>query len=131
MRLAALKALKCLFTLVCHFIIKRLTNEQIANCSNRNWKLIKFINKFRALRKISIVCYNGDNVFKNEAHFWVRGKAMKKIICNCFAPVGWVDWEFHQDDATCHTARETMDILKDKFGEVEMPLCDNRQGCAV
>ena len=28
-----------------------------------------------------------------------------------------VDMWFQQDGATCHTARETMDLLKDEFGE--------------
>ncbi|KAK9873071.1 hypothetical protein WA026_020802 [Henosepilachna vigintioctopunctata] len=51
----------------------------------------------------------------------VNGERYRTMTRNLFLPqlteLNLVDMWFHQDGATCHTARETMDMLKDEFGE--------------
>ncbi|GFY10881.1 hypothetical protein TNCV_1124031 [Trichonephila clavipes] len=49
-------------------------------------------------------------LFSDEAHFWLNGYVNKQ---NCRI---WELW-FQQDGATCHTARATIDLLKDTFGD--------------
>ncbi|GFT40606.1 uncharacterized protein TNCV_3007821 [Trichonephila clavipes] len=55
-------------------------------------------------------------LFSDEAHFWLNGYVNKQ---------NWRIWSeanpqklgFQQDGATCHTARATIDLLKDTFGD--------------
>ncbi|GFV71899.1 putative transposable element [Trichonephila clavipes] len=49
-------------------------------------------------------------LFSDEAHFWLNGYVNKQT-----AAFGEL-W-FQQDGATCHTARATIDLLKDTFGD--------------
>ncbi|GFU75115.1 uncharacterized protein TNCV_2055581 [Trichonephila clavipes] len=52
-------------------------------------------------------------LFSDEAHFWLNGYVNKQ---NCRI---WSEAnpQFQQDGATCHTARATIDLLKDTFGD--------------
>ncbi|GFX86922.1 histone-lysine N-methyltransferase SETMAR [Trichonephila clavipes] len=69
-------------------------------------------------------------LFSDEAHFWLNGYVNKQN-CRIWSeanPQGYVEtpslhpekltelW-FQQDGATCHTARATIDLLKDTFGD--------------
>ncbi|GFX56145.1 uncharacterized protein TNCV_3062311 [Trichonephila clavipes] len=73
-------------------------------------------------------------LFSDEAHFWLNGYVNKQkcriwseanpqvaIIINFFIPeLNNQDVQelwFQQDGATCHTARATIDLLKDTFGD--------------
>ncbi|KAK9891522.1 hypothetical protein WA026_014759 [Henosepilachna vigintioctopunctata] len=51
----------------------------------------------------------------------INGERYRATLRNFFssqlAELNLVDMWFHQNGPTCHTARETMDMLKDKFGE--------------
>ncbi|GFU63769.1 transposable element Tc3 transposase [Trichonephila clavipes] len=47
-------------------------------------------------------------LFSDEAHFWLNG-----YVNNHDVQELW----FQQDGATCHTARNTIDLLKDMFGD--------------
>ncbi|GFX63824.1 putative transposable element [Trichonephila clavipes] len=49
-------------------------------------------------------------LFSDEAHFWLNGYVKNKT-----AAFGEL-W-FQRDGATCHTARATIDLLKDTFGD--------------
>ncbi|GFW15536.1 DUF4817 domain-containing protein [Trichonephila clavipes] len=65
-------------------------------------------------------------LFSDEAHFWLNGYVNKQ---NCRiwskanpqvyveAPLHPEKLTFQQDGATCHTARATIDLLKDTFGD--------------
>ncbi|GFU00500.1 histone-lysine N-methyltransferase SETMAR [Trichonephila clavipes] len=68
-------------------------------------------------------------LFSNEAHFWLNGYVNKQ---NCriwskanpqvyvetpLHPEKLTELWFQQDGATCHTARATIDLLKDTFGD--------------
>lgn len=57
----------------------------------------------------------------NGRHVTVNGQRYRSMITDFFLPKmrdnDLVDMWFQQDGATCHTARETMDLLKDEFGE--------------
>lgn len=65
----------------------------------------------------------GPYFFKNEAgaNVTVNGARYRDMITNFLVPEiearDLDDIWFQQDGATCHTARETMDILKQRFGE--------------
>ncbi|GFW05909.1 transposable element Tc3 transposase [Trichonephila clavipes] len=55
-------------------------------------------------------------LFSDEAHFWLNGYVDKQN-CRIWSeanPQGYELW-FQQDGATCHTARATIDLLKDTF----------------
>ncbi|GFU03027.1 hypothetical protein TNCV_2457261 [Trichonephila clavipes] len=75
-------------------------------------------------------------LFSDEAHFWVNGYVNKQncriwsevngdryraMITNFFIPElnnhDVQELWFQQDGATCHTARATIDLLKDTFGD--------------
>ncbi|GFX73192.1 transposable element Tc3 transposase [Trichonephila clavipes] len=72
-------------------------------------------------------------LFSDEAHFWLNGYVNKQncriwseanhkaMITNSFIPeLNNPDVQelwFQQDGATCHTARATIDLLKDTFGD--------------
>ncbi|GFX42889.1 uncharacterized protein TNCV_5072531 [Trichonephila clavipes] len=73
-------------------------------------------------------------LFSDEAHFWLNGYVNKQncriwseansqvaMITNFFIPeLNNQDVQelwFQQDGATCHTARATIDLLKDTFGD--------------
>ncbi|GFW13870.1 putative DD41D transposase [Trichonephila clavipes] len=68
-------------------------------------------------------------LFSDEAHFWLNGYVNKQ---NCriwseanpqvyvetpLHPEKLTELWFQQDGATCHTARATIDLLKDTFGD--------------
>ncbi|GFV14823.1 transposable element Tc3 transposase [Trichonephila clavipes] len=68
-------------------------------------------------------------LFSDEAHFWLNGYVNKQN-CRIWSeanPQVYVETPLHpekltklwfqQDDATCHTARATIDLLKDTFGD--------------
>ncbi|GFV57461.1 uncharacterized protein TNCV_1609061 [Trichonephila clavipes] len=65
----------------------------------------------------------GPYFFKNdEGHnVTVNGDQYRAMITNCFIPElnnhDVQDLWFQQDGATCHTARATIDLLKDTFGD--------------
>ncbi|GFT76883.1 DUF4817 domain-containing protein [Trichonephila clavipes] len=74
-------------------------------------------------------------LFSDEAHFWLNGYVNKQncriwseanppkvaTITNFFIPElinhDVQELWFQQDGATCHTARATIDLLKDTFGD--------------
>ncbi|GFX99692.1 putative DD41D transposase [Trichonephila clavipes] len=73
-------------------------------------------------------------LFSDEAHFWLNGYVNKQncriwseanpqvaLITNFFIPElnnhDVQELWFQQDGATCHTARATIDLLKDTFGD--------------
>ncbi|GFT13681.1 uncharacterized protein TNCV_3831501 [Trichonephila clavipes] len=73
-------------------------------------------------------------LFSDEAHFWLNGYVNKQncrlwseanpqvaVITNFFIPEfnnhDVQELWFQQDGATCHTARATIDLLKDTFGD--------------
>ncbi|GFS96214.1 putative transposable element [Trichonephila clavipes] len=75
-------------------------------------------------------------LFSDEAHFWLNGYVNKQN-CRIWSEANpqvyvetplhpekltvwcalWAELWFQQDGATCHTARATIDLLKDKFGD--------------
>ncbi|GFW93745.1 histone-lysine N-methyltransferase SETMAR [Trichonephila clavipes] len=68
-------------------------------------------------------------LFSDEAHFWLNGYVNKQN-CRIWSeanPQVYVETQLHpekltelwfqQDGATCHTARATIDLLKDTFGD--------------
>ncbi|GFV62059.1 uncharacterized protein TNCV_4108621 [Trichonephila clavipes] len=68
-------------------------------------------------------------LFSDEAHFWLNGYVNKQN-CRIWSeanPQVYVETPLHpekptelwfqQDGATCHTARATIDLLKDTFGD--------------
>ncbi|GFY16607.1 DUF4817 domain-containing protein [Trichonephila clavipes] len=65
-------------------------------------------------------------LFSDEAHFWLNGYVNKQN-CHIWSeanPQVYVETPLHpekltfqQDRATCHTARATIDLLKDTFGD--------------
>ncbi|GFU93412.1 uncharacterized protein TNCV_2727991 [Trichonephila clavipes] len=68
-------------------------------------------------------------LFSNEAHFWLNGYVNKQN-CRIWSeanPQVYVEIPLHpekltklwfqQDGAACHTARATIDLLKDTFGD--------------
>ncbi|GFS51303.1 uncharacterized protein TNCV_3533542 [Trichonephila clavipes] len=57
--------------------------------------------------------FNKRILFSDEAHFWLNGYVNKQ---NCRI---WSEAnpQFQQDGATCHTARATIDLLKDTLGD--------------
>lgn len=65
----------------------------------------------------------GPYFFKDddENNVTVNGARYRAMISNFLLPkiheLNLVDMWFQQDGATCHTARETMDILLNEFGE--------------
>ncbi|KAK9875514.1 hypothetical protein WA026_007905 [Henosepilachna vigintioctopunctata] len=65
----------------------------------------------------------GPFFFKDDRgrNVTVYGERYQAMIHNFFlsqwAELNLVDIRFHQGGATCHTARETIDMLKDKFDE--------------
>ncbi|GFX99806.1 uncharacterized protein TNCV_258451 [Trichonephila clavipes] len=81
-------------------------------------------------------------LFSDEAHFWLNGYVNKqncriwseanpqvyvetplhpeKLTVWCFFMGWWNHWSelwFQRDGATCHTARATIDLLKDTYGD--------------
>ncbi|GFS57503.1 putative DD41D transposase [Trichonephila clavipes] len=78
-------------------------------------------------------------LFSDEAHFWLNGYVNKqncriwseanpqvyvetplhpeKLTVWCALSAGGIELCFQQDGATCHTARATIDLLKDTFGD--------------
>ncbi|GFV55442.1 DUF4817 domain-containing protein [Trichonephila clavipes] len=73
--------------------------------------------------------FNKRILFSDEAHFWLNGYVNKQS-CRIWSeanPKVYVETPLHpekltelwfkQDGATCHTARATIDLLKDTFGD--------------
>ncbi|GFU93057.1 DUF4817 domain-containing protein [Trichonephila clavipes] len=54
-------------------------------------------------------------LFSDEAHFWLNGYVNKN--CRIWSEANPQELWFQQDGATCHTARATIDLLKDTFGD--------------
>ena len=65
----------------------------------------------------------GPYFFKDDQNrnVTVNGARYRAMISDFFLPemeeLGLVDMWFQQDGATCHTSRESMDILRNEFGE--------------
>ncbi|GFV73060.1 DUF4817 domain-containing protein [Trichonephila clavipes] len=64
----------------------------------------------------------GPYFFKNDGHnVTVNGDRYRAMITNFFIPElknhDVQELWFKQDGATCHTARTTIDLLKDAFGD--------------
>ncbi|GFX54922.1 transposable element Tc3 transposase [Trichonephila clavipes] len=79
-------------------------------------------------------------LFSGEAPFWLNGY-INKQNCRIWSEANpqvyvetplhpekltvwcalWAELWFHQDGATCHTARATIDLLKDTFGDRLIP----------
>ncbi|GFV71715.1 DUF4817 domain-containing protein [Trichonephila clavipes] len=55
-------------------------------------------------------------LFSDEAHFWLNGYISKQN-CRIWSEANPQELWFQQDGATCHTARATIDLLKDTFGD--------------
>ncbi|GFT45865.1 uncharacterized protein TNCV_2250121 [Trichonephila clavipes] len=55
-------------------------------------------------------------LFSDEAHFWLNGYVNKQN-CRIWSEANPSELWFQQDGATCHTARATIDLLKDTFGD--------------
>ncbi|GFS57900.1 DUF4817 domain-containing protein [Trichonephila clavipes] len=55
-------------------------------------------------------------LFSDEAHFWLKGYVNKQN-CRIWSEANPQELWFQQDGATCHTARATIDLLKDTFGD--------------
>ncbi|GFV64763.1 DUF4817 domain-containing protein [Trichonephila clavipes] len=55
-------------------------------------------------------------LFSDEAHFWLNGYANKQN-CRIWSEANPQELWFQQDGATCHTARATIDLLKNTFGD--------------
>ncbi|GFS48058.1 transposable element Tc3 transposase [Trichonephila clavipes] len=72
----------------------------------------------RASTKISSAEFGGQGHSHNDT---VNGDRYRAMITNFFIPeLNNYDVQelwFHQDGATCHTARATVDLLKDTFGD--------------
>ncbi|GFY24757.1 histone-lysine N-methyltransferase SETMAR [Trichonephila clavipes] len=68
-------------------------------------------------------------LFSDEAHFWLNGYVNKQncriwseanpqvYVETSLHPEKLTELWFQQDGATCHTARATIDLLKDTFGD--------------
>ncbi|GFT98655.1 uncharacterized protein TNCV_1901361 [Trichonephila clavipes] len=90
---------------------------------------IKHVNAKKAPEKLTVWCalwaggIIGPYFFKNdEGHnVTVNGDRYRAIITNFFIPelnnYNVQELWFQQDGATCHTARATIDLLKDTFGD--------------
>ncbi|GFX65331.1 DUF4817 domain-containing protein [Trichonephila clavipes] len=55
-------------------------------------------------------------LFSDEAHFWLNSYVNQKN-CRIWSEANPQELWFQQDGATCHTARATIDLLKDTFGD--------------
>ncbi|GFT58674.1 transposable element Tc3 transposase [Trichonephila clavipes] len=127
---ADLKASSDLFS-VCdeaHFWLNGYVNKQ--NC--RIWSEANpqvYVETLLHPEKLTVWCalwaggINGPYFFKNdESHnVTVNGDRYRAMITNFFIPElnnhGVQELWFQQDGATCHTARTTIDLLKDTFGD--------------
>ncbi|GFU66214.1 histone-lysine N-methyltransferase SETMAR [Trichonephila clavipes] len=80
-------------------------------------------------QNVIMVDFHKRILFSDEAHFWLNGYVNKQ---NCriwseanpqvyvetpLHPETLTELWFQQDGATCHTARATIDLLKDTFGD--------------
>ncbi|GFU61941.1 DUF4817 domain-containing protein [Trichonephila clavipes] len=55
-------------------------------------------------------------LFSDEAHFWLNGYVNKQN-CRIWSESNPQELWFQKDGATCHTARATIDLLKDTLGD--------------
>ncbi|GFY10476.1 uncharacterized protein TNCV_2565041 [Trichonephila clavipes] len=55
-------------------------------------------------------------LFSDEAHFWLNGYVSKQN-CRIWSEANPQELWFQQDGAISHTARATIDLLKDTFGD--------------
>ncbi|GFV51765.1 uncharacterized protein TNCV_1321211 [Trichonephila clavipes] len=77
-----------------------------------------------AQNEIAVVpIFISEFLFSDEAHFWLNGKQNCRIWSEANPQVPELNnhdvqelW-FQQDGATCHTARATIHLLKDTFGD--------------
>ncbi|GFY00372.1 DUF4817 domain-containing protein [Trichonephila clavipes] len=111
-----------------HFWLNGYVNKQ--NC--RNWSEANpqvYVETPLHPEKLTVWCalwaggIIGPYFFKNdEGHnFTVNGDRYRAMITNFFIPElnnhDVQELWFQQDGATCHTARATIDLLKDTFGD--------------
>ncbi|GFS77410.1 transposable element Tc3 transposase [Trichonephila clavipes] len=113
---------RILFSDEAHFWLNGYVNKQ-----NRRVKLIhKCMSKHRYIQKnwlFGALYGLVESFFKNdEGHnVTVNGDRYRAMITNFFIPElnnnDVQELWFQQDGATCHTARATIDLLKDTFGD--------------
>ncbi|GFW60151.1 hypothetical protein TNCV_1842341 [Trichonephila clavipes] len=64
---------------------------------------------------------DGTRAISSPSLFYVNGDLYRAMITNFFIPElnnhDVQELWFQQDGATCHTARATIDLLKDTFGD--------------
>ncbi|GFV20350.1 transposable element Tc3 transposase [Trichonephila clavipes] len=117
-----------LFSDEAHFLLNGYVNKQ--NC--RIWSEANpqvYVETPLHPEKLTVWCalwaggIIGPYFFKNdEGHnATVNGDRYRAVVTNCFIPeLNNQDVQelwFQQDGATCHTARATIDLLKDTFGD--------------
>lgn len=120
--------LKILFSDEAHFWLNGYVNKQ--NCriwSDDNPQAI--VETPLHPEKVTVWCalwaggIIGPYVFKNDAgqNVTVNGERYRDMITNFFVPqlqgINVADMWFQQDGATCHTARDTINLLKETFDE--------------
>ncbi|GFT73513.1 putative transposable element [Trichonephila clavipes] len=115
---------RILFSDEAHFWLNSYVNKQ--NC--RIWSEANpqvYVETPLHPEKLTVWCLYGlvESFFKNDAghNVTVNGDRYRAMITNFFIPElnNHDDQElwFQQDGATCHTARTTIDLLKDTFGD--------------
>ncbi|GFW22249.1 transposable element Tc3 transposase [Trichonephila clavipes] len=115
---------RILFSDEAHFWLNGYVNKQ--NC--RIWSEVNpqvYVETPLHPEKLTVWCalWAGESFFKNdEGHnVTVNGDRYRAMITNFFIPElnnhDVQELWFQQDGATCHTARDTIDLLKDTLGD--------------
>ncbi|GFS63377.1 putative DD41D transposase [Trichonephila clavipes] len=113
---------RILFSDEVHFWLNGYVNKQ--NC--RIWSEANpqvYVETPLHPEKLTVWCAFMESFFKNdEGHnVTVNGDRYRAMITNCFIPElnnhDVQELWFQQDCARCHTARATINLLKDKFGD--------------
>ncbi|GFU19841.1 uncharacterized protein TNCV_4283681 [Trichonephila clavipes] len=117
-------------TVSCHVIYSQFGLAIHQNDPQARRRLVEW-----AQNEIAVVPdFHKRILFSDEAHFWLNGYVNKQncriwseanpqvtIITNLFIPElnnhDVQELWFQEDGATCHTARATIDLLKDMFGD--------------